>query len=247
MSEFIGLGYFAECPGVFLDVVRMGPSTGLPTRTSQGDIALCARASHGDTLHICLYPGTMEECFQFTYQAFDLAERFQTPVFVVSDLDLGMQNWASKPFAYPEGGLRPGQGARPGGPGRDPGLGPLQGPGRGRHPLAHPARHPRRQGRLLHPRHRPQRRAPSIPRSPRTSSTWSTASNANSSPPGPSCPSRSWTGPGCARGILAYGSSRSRGGGGPGHPARPARQGHRLPARARPALHRRSDRVHPRP
>ena len=105
MSEFIGLGYFAECPGVFLDVVRMGPSTGLPTRTSQGDTAMCAKASHGDTLHICLYPGTVEECFQFTYQAFDLAERFQTPVFVVSDLDLGMQNWASKPFAYPEGRL----------------------------------------------------------------------------------------------------------------------------------------------
>jgi len=105
MSEFIGLGYFAECPGVFLDVVRMGPSTGLPTRTSQGDTAMCAKASHGDTLHICLYPGTVEECFQFTYQAFDLAERFQTPVFVVSDLDLGMQNWASKPFAYPEGKL----------------------------------------------------------------------------------------------------------------------------------------------
>ena len=102
MSEFIGLGYFAECPGVFLDVVRMGPSTGLPTRTSQGDTAMCAKASHGDTLHICLYPGNMEECFQFTYQAFDLAERFQTPVFVVSDLDLGMQNWISKPFAYPE-------------------------------------------------------------------------------------------------------------------------------------------------
>ena len=101
MSEFIGLGYFAECPGVFLDVTRMGPSTGLPTRTSQGDVQLCARASHGDTLHICLYPGTMEECFQFTYQAFDLAERFQTPVFVVSDLDLGMQNWSTRPFAYP--------------------------------------------------------------------------------------------------------------------------------------------------
>ncbi len=103
MSEFIGLGYFAECPGVFLDVTRMGPSTGLPTRTSQGDVELCAKCSHGDTLHICLYPGTMEECFQFTYQAFDLAERYQTPVFVVSDLDLGMQNWASQPFAYPEG------------------------------------------------------------------------------------------------------------------------------------------------
>jgi 2-oxoglutarate/2-oxoacid ferredoxin oxidoreductase subunit alpha len=101
MSEFIGLGYFAECPGVFIDVTRMGPSTGLPTRTSQGDVELCARASHGDTLHICLYPANMEECFRFTYEAFDLAERFQAPVFVVSDLDLGMQHWASTPFAYP--------------------------------------------------------------------------------------------------------------------------------------------------
>ena len=103
MSEFIGLGYFAECPGVFVNVTRMGPSTGLPTRTSQGDVELCARCSHGDTLHICLYPGNMEECFQMTYQAFDLAERFQTPVFVVTDLDLGMQNWASQPFTYPAG------------------------------------------------------------------------------------------------------------------------------------------------
>jgi 2-oxoglutarate ferredoxin oxidoreductase subunit alpha len=102
MSEFIGLAYFAECPGVFLDVTRMGPSTGLPTRTSQGDIEMVAKCSHGDTYHICLYPGNMEECFQFTYQAFDLAERFQTPVFVVTDLDLGMQNWASKPFVYPD-------------------------------------------------------------------------------------------------------------------------------------------------
>ncbi len=103
MSEFIGLGYFAECPSVFMDVTRMGPSTGLPTRTSQGDIGLTAKCSHGDTYHICLYPGSMEECYQFTYQAFDLAERFQTPVFVVSDLDLGMQNWITKPFTYLEG------------------------------------------------------------------------------------------------------------------------------------------------
>jgi 2-oxoglutarate/2-oxoacid ferredoxin oxidoreductase subunit alpha len=102
MSEFIGLGYFAECPSVFVDVTRMGPSTGLPTRTSQGDIGITARCSHGDTYHICLYPGSMEECFQFTYQAFDLAERYQTPVLVVSDLDLGMQNWMTKPFAYPD-------------------------------------------------------------------------------------------------------------------------------------------------
>ena len=102
MSEFIGLGYYTECPGVFFNVQRTGPSTGLPTRTQQSDIEMCAKASHGDTLHINLYPGNMEECFQFSYDAFDLAERFQTPIFVVTDLDLGMQNWASKPFAYPD-------------------------------------------------------------------------------------------------------------------------------------------------
>ena len=101
MSEFIGLGYFVEAPGVFFNVARTGPTTGLPTRTQQSDMELCAKCSHGDTLHINLYPGTMEECFQFSYDAFDLAERFQTPIFVVTDLDLGMQNWASKPFAYP--------------------------------------------------------------------------------------------------------------------------------------------------
>ncbi|HEX9009735.1 MAG TPA: 2-oxoacid:acceptor oxidoreductase subunit alpha [Holophagaceae bacterium] len=102
MSEFLGLGYYVEAPGVFFNVARTGPSTGLPTRTQQSDIEMCAKASHGDTLHINLYPGNMEECFQFSYDAFDLAERFQTPIFVVTDLDLGMQNWASKPFAYPD-------------------------------------------------------------------------------------------------------------------------------------------------
>ncbi|WLT33025.1 2-oxoacid:acceptor oxidoreductase subunit alpha [Geothrix sp. PMB-07] len=101
MSEFIGLGYYVEAPGVFFNVARTGPSTGLPTRTQQSDIELCAKCSHGDTQHINLYPGNMEECFQFAYDAFDLAERFQTPIFVVTDLDLGMQNWSSKPFAYP--------------------------------------------------------------------------------------------------------------------------------------------------
>jgi 2-oxoglutarate ferredoxin oxidoreductase subunit alpha len=101
MSEFIGLGYYVEAPGVFFNVARTGPSTGLPTRTQQSDVELCAKCSHGDTLHINLYPGNMEECFQFSYDAFDLAERFQTPIFVVTDLDLGMQNWSSKPFTYP--------------------------------------------------------------------------------------------------------------------------------------------------
>jgi 2-oxoglutarate ferredoxin oxidoreductase subunit alpha len=105
MSEFIGLGYFAEIPGVFVDVQRTGPSTGLPTRTMQGDIEICAKCSHGDTLHICLLPGTMEECFHFAYESFNLAERFQTPIFLITDLDLGMQNWMSDPFSYPEGNL----------------------------------------------------------------------------------------------------------------------------------------------
>ena len=105
MSEFIGLGYFAEIPGVFVDVQRTGPSTGLPTRTMQGDIEICAKCGHGDTLHICLLPGTMEECFHFGYESFNLAERFQTPIFLVSDLDLGMQNWMSAPFTYPDAPL----------------------------------------------------------------------------------------------------------------------------------------------
>jgi 2-oxoglutarate/2-oxoacid ferredoxin oxidoreductase subunit alpha len=105
MSEMVGLGYFSEVPSVFVDVQRVGPSTGLPTRTSQSDITLCAQCSHGDARHICLYPATMAECFRFTYDAFDLAERFQTPVFVVSDLDLGMQSWVCDPFEYPEQAL----------------------------------------------------------------------------------------------------------------------------------------------
>lgn len=102
MSEFIGLGYFVEAPAVFINVQRTGPSTGLPTRTMQGDLDYCVKCSHGDTYHVNLYPGNMEECFRFTYDAFDLAERLQSPVFVMTDLDLGMQNWASKPFAYPD-------------------------------------------------------------------------------------------------------------------------------------------------
>ncbi len=102
MSEFIGLGYFVEAPAVFVNVQRTGPSTGLPTRTMQGDIDYCVKCSHGDTYHVNLYPGNMQECFQYTYDAFDLAERLQTPVFVMTDLDLGMQNWASPPFAFPD-------------------------------------------------------------------------------------------------------------------------------------------------
>jgi 2-oxoglutarate ferredoxin oxidoreductase subunit alpha len=102
MSELAGLGYYAEVPAVVWDVQRVGPSTGLPTRTSQGDLLSTAFLSHGDTRHLLLFPGTMAECFTMAGDAFDLAERFQTPVFVMSDLDLGMNTWMSDPFPYPE-------------------------------------------------------------------------------------------------------------------------------------------------
>ena len=102
MTEFVGMGYFAEVPGVFWDVTRMGPSTGLPTRTSQGDVLKLYYLGHGDTRNIVLLPGNMAECFEFGWRAFDLAERLQTPVFVASDLDLGMNLWMSDPFTYPD-------------------------------------------------------------------------------------------------------------------------------------------------
>ncbi len=102
MSEFAGLGYYAEIPGVIFDVQRSGPATGMPTRTQQADLLSTAFLSHGDTKHIVLLPGSVKECFEFGYAAFDLAERLQTPVFVLSDLDLGMNNWMTDPFVYPD-------------------------------------------------------------------------------------------------------------------------------------------------
>jgi 2-oxoglutarate ferredoxin oxidoreductase subunit alpha len=102
MAEFSGLAFFAEIPVVIWDVQRMGPSTGLPTRTSQGDILFVRYLGHGDTEHIMLIPGSISECFQFGWKAFDLADRLQTPIFVMSDLDLGMNLWMSEPFQYPD-------------------------------------------------------------------------------------------------------------------------------------------------
>jgi len=102
MSEFIGLAYFAEVPGVIWDVNRVGPSTGLPTRTQQGDLSMLYEASHGDTQHIVLIPGTVDECFEYGWRAFDYAERFQTIVFGFSDLDLGMNRWSTAGFQYPD-------------------------------------------------------------------------------------------------------------------------------------------------
>ncbi len=105
MSEFVGLGYYAEVPAVIVDVQRVGPSTGLPTRTMQGDIFSTYFLSHGDAKHILLIPGSVEECYELAQNAFDLAERFQTPVFLMTDLDLGMNNWMADPFPYPEKGI----------------------------------------------------------------------------------------------------------------------------------------------
>jgi 2-oxoglutarate/2-oxoacid ferredoxin oxidoreductase subunit alpha len=102
MAEFAGLAYYAEIPVVIFDIQRIGPSTGLPTRTSQADLGFVYTLSHGDTKHPILLPGTVQECYEFARDAFDLADRFQTPVFVLSDLDLGMNLWMTKPFEYPE-------------------------------------------------------------------------------------------------------------------------------------------------
>jgi 2-oxoglutarate ferredoxin oxidoreductase subunit alpha len=102
MAEFVGLSYYAEVPGVVWDIQRVGPSTGLPTRTSQGDILSTAFLSHGDTKNILLLPCSVAECFTMAQDAFNLAEQFQTLVFVMSDLDLGMNNWMSDPFEYPK-------------------------------------------------------------------------------------------------------------------------------------------------
>jgi 2-oxoglutarate ferredoxin oxidoreductase subunit alpha len=100
MNEFLGMAYYAEIPAVIFDVQRAGPSTGMPTRTQQGDFFTVAFASHGDTKHVLLFPGDPRECFYFAVEAFDLAERFQTPVFVVSDLDIGMNDWVCEKLEW---------------------------------------------------------------------------------------------------------------------------------------------------
>jgi len=102
MAEWAGYGYYAEVPGVIFDVQRAGPSTGLPTRTMQADVSFAYTLSHGDTKHIVLLPATIHEAYEMAMEAFDLADRFQTPIFVLSDLDLGMNSWMTKPLLYPE-------------------------------------------------------------------------------------------------------------------------------------------------
>ena len=127
MTEFVGMAYFAEIPGVIWDIQRMGPSTGLPTRDSQGDVLKAYYLGHGDTRNVFLLPGTMAECFEFGWRAFDLAERLQTPVFVLSDLDLGMNLWMTEPFAYPDKPMDRGKVLSAGGLERLERLRPLQG------------------------------------------------------------------------------------------------------------------------
>ena len=102
MTEFAGLAYYGEVPVVIWDVQRVGPSTGLPTRTSQGDLTFTHYMGHGDTEQVILLPGTVNECFEFGWRAFDIAEHMQTPVFVLSDLELGMNQWMTEPFEYPD-------------------------------------------------------------------------------------------------------------------------------------------------
>lgn len=102
MTEFAGLAYYSEVPLVVWDIQRVGPSTGLPTRTSQGDLAMVYYLGHGDTQNVILLPGSVNECFEFGWKAFDLAERLQWPVYVLSDLDFGMNQWMTEPFEYPD-------------------------------------------------------------------------------------------------------------------------------------------------
>ncbi len=109
MAEYAGLAYFAEVPVVIWDVQRIGPSTGLPTRTAQGDLTEVYFLSHGDKQNIILLPGSVQECFEFGWKALDLAEHLQAPVFVLSDLDLGMNQWMTKPFEYPDTPLERGK------------------------------------------------------------------------------------------------------------------------------------------
>jgi 2-oxoglutarate ferredoxin oxidoreductase subunit alpha len=109
MTEFVGLAHFAEIPVVIIDVQRMGPSTGLPTRTSQGDILKLHLLGHGDCRHVVLIPGSVAECYSMTIEALDLAQQFQTPVFVANDLDLGMNLWLTDPFQYPKKPIRRGK------------------------------------------------------------------------------------------------------------------------------------------
>ena len=226
MSEFVGLAYFAEVPAVIWDIQRIGPSTGLPTRTSQGDILSAYYLSHGDTRHVLLFPADPKECFEFGCTAFDLAERLQTPGLRAERPGPGHErlDHATR-FEYPEKPLDRGKVLTPSSSSELGGcLGPLQGCGRRRHPLAHAARHAASRRGLLHPRHRPHRVLPPTANGPRTGrATWSAW-------PASSTPRATW----CRRPIVdAVAGARDR-----HHQPRLQRPGHRRgarPAARRPA------------
>ena len=154
MNEFIGLAYFAEIPVTIIDVQRGGPSTGMPTRTQQSDILACAYASHGDTKHVLLFPEDPHECFEFAAQALDLADRLQTPIFVMTDLDIGMNQRLCAPFAWDDTrGYDRGKVMTAEELDVRQGVRALQGRRRRRHPVSHLSGHASGQGRVLHPRH----------------------------------------------------------------------------------------------
>ena len=154
MTEFIGLAYFAEIPVTIINVQRGGPSTGMPTRTQQSDILSCAYASHGDTKHVLLFPEDPHECFEFAAAALDLADRLQTPIFVMTDLDIGMNQRLCAPFDWDDTrALRSRQGDDGGRTGSGQGIRPLPRRRWRWHPVSHLSGHASEQGQLLHPRH----------------------------------------------------------------------------------------------
>ncbi len=191
MQEFIGLAYFAEIPAVLFDVQRAGPSTGMPTRTQQCDIISCAYASHGDTKHVLLFPEDPAEAFDMGAQAFDLADRLQTPIFVMLDLDIGMNHHLSQPARlgrHPQ--IRPRQGDDRRGAGSRQGIRPLSRRRRRRHPLPHLSR------ARIRPRARSSPAAPratvmrATPRKARPTSTTCSGWCASSTPPRTWCRAR---------------------------------------------------------
>ena len=175
MQEFIGLAYFAEIPAVIFDVQRAGPSTGMPTRTQQTDILSCAYASHGDTKHVLLFPEDPYECFEFGALSFDLADRLQTPIFVMLDLEIGMNErlmQAVRLGRQPQAGPRQGDDRR--GPGGRQGVRPLSRRRRRRHSVSHLSRHASDHGRASSPAAPRRTAARATPRKARTTKrTWS--------------------------------------------------------------------------
>ena len=206
MGEFAGLAYYAETPAVIFDVQRVGPSTGLPTRTAQGDLLQVAFLSHGDTKHIMLMPCSVEESYTMAMQAFDLAEHFQTPVFVMMDLDLGMNNWMSDAFEYPTAPINRGKRLTAEKLKELGRMGPVQGRGRRRHSVPHrPGRRPAGRTLLGDPATTRRRSTASDPTT--TSRTWTGSSRkfetARSHVPAPVVQ----TNPKAKIGFIAFGTS----------------------------------------